>query len=156
MQSIIHDDMGKKGKAPTSEKTEMIPLFIDTGCTKDAGISIWEAMYKLLEEENPRIMKVTVTADGRGSSEASLTELACLFLHRIAARPKIIPYTDMVKLIIDHADIFDREFKMTNQQVMGSFSQNNLRHMYHLLEPQASYNKQFVEKFAKENEDMEE
>lgn len=26
--------------------------------------------------------------------------------------------------------------------------------MYHLPEPQASYNKQFVEKFAKENEDL--
>jgi len=92
-------------------------------------------MYQLLEEENPRIMKVTVTTDGCGSSKASLIELACLFLHRIVARPKVLPYMDMVKWIIDHADISDREFKTTNHKVMGSFSPNNLRCMYHFPEP---------------------
>ena len=44
---------------------------------------------------------------------------------------------------------------MASQKVMGSFTPNNLRHMYHFPEPQAIYNKQFVEKFAKENEDLE-
>jgi len=146
--------MGKKGKAAASEKTEMTPLFTDTTCIRDAKISTLEAMYQLLEEENLRNMKVTVTANGHGSSEASLTELACSFLHCISTRPKILPYTDMVKWIIYHTDISDREFKTTNQQVMGSFSPNNLRHMYHLPEPQASYNKWLVEKFVKENEDL--
>ena len=101
-------------------------------------------------------MEVTVTIDGHGSSEASLTDLACTFIHRIAARPKILPYIDMVKWIIDDADISDKKFKTTSQEVMGSFNPNNLKHMYHLPEPQVSYNKQFVEKFAKENEDLEE
>lgn len=113
----------------------MTPLFIDTTCIRDVGISTWEAMYQWLEEEKSRIMKVTVTVDGHGSFEASLTELACSFLHCIATRPKILPYTDMVKWIIDHADISDREFKTANQQVMGLFAPNNLRSMYHLPEP---------------------
>ena len=133
--------MGKKGKAPVAEKTEMTPLFTDTTCTRVAGISTWEAMYQLLEEEKSRIMKVTVTAVGRGSSEASLTELACSFLHRISTRPKILPYTDMLRWIIDHVDISDREFKAARHHGMGSFAPNNLRCMYHLPEPQASYNK---------------
>lgn len=89
--------MGKKGKAPASKKTEMTPLVTDTTCARDVGISTWEAMYQLLKEENPRIMKVTATADGRGSFKASLTELACSFLHRIVVTPKILPYMDMVK-----------------------------------------------------------
>ena len=80
--------MGKKGKAPVSEKSEMTPLFMDTTRTREAGISTWEGMYQLLEEENPRVMKITITADGHGSSEASLTKLACLFLHRVTVRPK--------------------------------------------------------------------
>lgn len=80
-------------------------------------------------------MEVTVTMDGHGSSEESLTELACSFLHRIAARLKILPYTDMVKWMIDHAYISDREFKTASQEVMGSFTPNNLRRMYNLLEP---------------------
>ena len=111
-------------------------------------------MYQLLGEENPRIMVFTVMTDGCGSSEASLTELECSFLHRIAARPKILPYMDMVKWIIDHDDISNKEFKTWNQEVMGSFTPGSLRHIYHLPEPQASYNKQFVEKFTKENEDF--
>ena len=53
-------------------------------------------------------METTVIVDGHISSDATLTELACSFLHRIAARPKILPYTDMVKWIIDDADISDR------------------------------------------------
>lgn len=111
-------------------------------------------MYRLLEKENLRVMEVTTTADGCRLSEASLIELACSFLHRIAARPKILPYTDMVKFVIDHAEIMDRQFKTWNQEVIGSFTPQNLRCMYHLPELQASYNKQFVEKFAKENEDL--
>lgn len=153
-QSSTQSVMGKKGKSPASEKSEMAPLFTDTTCTKEAGISTWESMYRLLEEENPRTMKVMVTAYGRGSSEASLTELACSFLHRVAKRPKTLPYTDMVKWVIDHANIFDRKFRTQNQEVMGSFTPSNLRLMYHLLEPQANYNKQFVEKISKENEDL--
>ena len=57
----------------------------------------------------------------------------------------------MVKWVIDEADTSDREFKTGSQGVMGSFTPDNLRLMYHLLEPQVIYNRQFMEKFAKEN-----
>lgn len=73
--------MGKKDKALSSEVKEMASLYIDTACNKDAGITTWDGMHNLLEEENPRVMDVTATAGSLGSSEASLTELACSFLH---------------------------------------------------------------------------
>jgi len=73
--------MGKKGKDLVAEDKEMTPLFTDTTCTRDANISTWEGMYSLLEKENPRIMEVKATTDSRRSSEASLTKLACSFLH---------------------------------------------------------------------------
>ena len=97
--------MGKKGKAPSSEDQEMTPLYTDTACNRDVGITTWEGMYSLLEEENPKIMEVTATTGSHGSSEASITELACSFLHRIVARPNILPYIDMVKCVLDSADI---------------------------------------------------
>jgi len=37
---------------------------------------------------------------------------------------------------------------------MGSFSPDNLRLMYNLPEPHKLYNKEFLEKFGKENEDL--
>ena len=59
----------------------------------------------------------------------------------------------MIKWIIDMVDVSDREFKNQRQEVMGSFSVDSLRLMYHLPKPQKLYNKQFLEKFSKENED---
>jgi len=56
-------------------------------------------------------MEVTATVGSHGSSEASIIELACSFLHQIAARPKILPYTNMVKWVLDSADIKNRQFK---------------------------------------------
>ena len=53
-------------------------------------------------------MEVTITVDGCGSFDASITKLACSFLHHIAARIEILPYTNMVKWIIDDVDIPDR------------------------------------------------
>jgi len=103
--------MGKKGKDLVAEDKEMMPLFTDTTCTKDAGISTWEGMYSLLEEENPIVMEVKATTDSCRSSKASITELACSFPHRIAARPKMLPYTEMVKWVLDNADITDKQFK---------------------------------------------
>ena len=145
--------MVKKGKAVVSEKLEMTPLFMDTTCNRDGGISIWDAMYNILEEEQPRILETKVTVDRRDSLSASMFEIACSFLHSIAARLKIIPYIDMVKWVIDEADISDREIKTRSLEVMGSFTRDNLWLIYHLPEPQVIYNRQFIENFAKENED---
>jgi len=83
-------------------------LYTDTAYNRDVGIATWEGMYNLLEEENPRVMEVMATAGSHGSSEVSITELACLFLHQIVVRPKILPYTDMVIWILDSFDIRNR------------------------------------------------
>lgn len=116
IQSHTHEEMGKKNKARGSEMKEkakeMVPLYTDTTYNRNAGILTWESMYRLLEEENPKIMKVSAGTGSQHSSEASLEELACSFLHRIAARPKILPYTDMIKWILDNAEMNNRQFKI--------------------------------------------
>jgi len=104
----------------------MIPLFYDTTCNRDRGTSTWEAMYDLLEEEKPRPLVEKATTDAHDSSDASYFETTCSFLHRIAARLKIIPYVDMVKWIINVVEILDREFKNPRQEVMRSFLVDNL------------------------------
>ena len=75
--------MGQKNKAQGSKakekRKEMAPLYTDTACNRDAGISTWESMYRLLEEENPRIMKVAAVAGSQRSSDASLED-ASMFI----------------------------------------------------------------------------
>ena len=41
---------------PPEEVSEMSPLFTDTTCTMDAGSFSKEEIYKLFEDENPRII----------------------------------------------------------------------------------------------------
>ena len=101
-------------------------------------------------------MKVTAVAGSQRSSEASLEELACSFLHRIVARPKILPYTDMIKWILDNADMDNKQFKIRGQGLIGSFAAQDLKLMYHLPEPQTTYNAQFVKKFVAENPNLSE
>lgn len=102
----------KKGKKPNKSKqsstfdvTEIPPLFSDMRCTIDNSTSSWEIMYQLLESEGPKIIQSKTTTDATTSSEASHFEAESYFLQRIAARPKILPYTDMVKWIIDNINI---------------------------------------------------
>ena len=140
--------MRKRGKeiSQTSSKkdTDMSSLFSDTVCNKDCGSSSWEAMYKLFEDEGPRVIdKVSATCTN-STSDATLFGVACSYIHWIAATPKILPYTDMVKWAIDHLNIEDRIFKNSRGEIMGSFKAEDLAAMYHLPTPQQRYNNKYV------------
>lgn len=69
----------------------------------------------MLEEVQPRIMETNITVDGWDSLDAYMLEMACSVLHHIVAQPKIIPYTDMVKWVINEANILDRKFRTRSQ-----------------------------------------
>ena len=128
--------MAKKEKkiveATVSEDSDILPLLFDTTSNKDGGTTSWEAMCNLLEEEKPRVLVTKSITNAEVTSEAYYFEATCSFLHRNVARPKTFPYTDMVIWIIDNVDISDRKFKNSKHKVMGSFTPDNLRRMYHL------------------------
>ena len=70
-------------------------LISDTTCLGLENTS-WKSIYNLIEAEEPEMVSVQATADSTRKSEASLKELADSYLHQIAAREKILPYTDVV------------------------------------------------------------
>lgn len=121
--------MVKKGKATTSKKSNMIPLFSDTTYNRDRGTTSWEAMSNLLEEENPKPLVTKETVGAQESSDSSYFEVTCSFLHQIATRTKILPYKDMVNWVIDGVGVLDRTLRNKRQEFMGSFTPNNLRLM---------------------------
>ena len=57
----------------------------------------------------------------------------------------------MIKWILDNVEMNNRQFKVQGHGLIGSFTAQDLQLMYHLSEPQATYNAQFVKKFAAEN-----
>lgn len=94
--------MGKKSK----KSAIVAPLVKDLGPRKKGlildmtclglGNTIWESVYNLIEAEEPGELLEEATTDSTNKSEGTLKELACLFLHRITKRAKILPY-DVVR-----------------------------------------------------------
>ena len=126
-------------------------LILDTTCQGFGKIS-WEGIYALRENENLKEIEEEATVDGTDESENTLNDLASSFLHQIAARVKVLPYNDMVKWVIQSINIIDRAFFTTAGRMFGSFKPEDVKRMYHLLNPQQHYNKSFLEAFAKENQ----
>ena len=133
---------------PTNKKKGLIS---DTTCL---GLvrTTWQGTYNLIEAEEPAATMVQSTVDLTRKSDGTLKDLAESFLHRIAAREQILPYTDVVRWTIEEIPIIDRTFCTRDGRIFGSFQANDLRQMYHLPEPEKKYNKAFLEKFRNENE----
>jgi len=156
--------MGKKSKktanasaspvieqAITDQGNKKKGLISDTTCS-GLGKTSWQSTYNLIEAEEPEVTTVEATVDTTQKTEGTLKDLADSFLHRIAAREQILPYTDVVRWAIEELPITDRTFCTRDGRVFGSFQANDLRQMYHLPEPEKKYNKAFLEKFRNENE----
>lgn len=78
-------------------------------------------------------MKQTTTADeSPQSNTAAWNDMVNSFLHRIVARPKVLPYTDIVRWVVDQLDITDRMFITLKKIVIGSLKVEDLRKMYRL------------------------
>lgn len=98
------------------------------------------------------IEKKSATVDAPTLDVGSIwNDVANSFLHRILTHPKIFPYTDMVRCIIDHIDIIDRDFITPKKTIIGSFKAEDLRKMYHLRLSQRKYDTQFIHKLMHEN-----
>ena len=137
-----------------TEDIEMAPIFSNIVCDVVGGTTTWEVIFNRLEDEHPKIIITRATTGSIKPSRPQCRDASCSFLHRIAARPKILPYTDMIKWILDDAELHHRQFKVQGHGPLGSFVAQDLKLMYHLPEPQATYNAEFVEKFAAENPDL--
>lgn len=118
-----------------SDVIEMPLVFSKNACIIYNGTSSWESMYQFLEREGPNIIQRIAIVDVASSSEAHNYESTNPFLHRIATRHKILPYTDIVKWIIDNINIVDMEFLTLRKIVIGSFTTEYLKKMYHILDP---------------------
>lgn len=134
----------------------MSPLFTNTTCTLDAGSASWETIYKLLEDENLKIIKKwdAIANDSPPSNNIPWNDVANSFLPRIVVCPKILPYTDMVRCIVDHLDITDIMFITLKKTIIGSFKAKDLSKMYHLPQPYKKYDTQLIHTFMQENPNL--
>jgi len=150
-KTAIASALPATGQPIANPGTKRKGLISDTTCL-GLGKNTWQSTYNLIEAEGPNVTVVQATADSTRKSDATLKDLADSFLHRIAAREQILPYTDVVRWAIEEIPITNRTFCTIDGRIFGSFQPDNLRQMYHLPISEKKYNKAFLEKFSKENE----
>ena len=136
------------GQAAANKKKGLISDTTSMGLTRVT----WQGTYNLIEAKQAEKIVSQASVDLLKNSDATLKDLADSFLHRIASRDQILPYTDVARWVIEEIPILDRTFNTRDGRIFGSFKPDDLRQMYHLPEPEKIYNKDFLEKFASENE----
>ena len=130
--------MGKKSKKATGTSAAAAAgqavadkkkgLISDTTCS---GLvrTTWQGTYNLIEAKEPVATIVQATVDLTQKSKGTLKNLADSFLHRIAAREQILPYTDVVRWSIEEIPIMDRTFNTRDGRIFESFKADDLRQM---------------------------
>ena len=104
------DQMGKKSKKPSTAAASVVTeqhaadpgpskkgLISDTTCL-GLGNTTWQSIYNLVEAEEPQQTTVEASADASQKSDATLKDLADSYLHKIAAREKILPYLSLIHI----------------------------------------------------------
>jgi hypothetical protein len=69
-------------------------------------------------------------------------------MHKIVARPRLLPYYDMIRWALDHVDILTRTIISEQKVTIGTFRLEHLQAMYQLSPtPNFVYNAKFLEGF---------
>jgi hypothetical protein len=69
-------------------------------------------------------------------------------MHKIAARPRLLPYYDMIRWALDHVDIPTITIISEQKVTIGTFRPKHLQAMYQLSPtPNFAYNVEFLEGF---------
>jgi len=83
-------------------------------------------------DERPKVTQRKITIDDSAPVlNTTYIDVANSFLERITARPKIIPYTDMVPWIVDNLSITERKIMTMKHTIIGLFTGKDLSTMYH-------------------------
>lgn len=127
----------RKVKVPIIAKDEpkKLVLIADTAYSGLDRTS-WESMYNLLEAEDPTEIEEEGSMTGSTDKlENTLNDLASSFLHRIAARAKVLPHNDLVRWVIESNNMIDRAFFNADGRMFGTFRVEDIKKMYHFPNP---------------------
>jgi hypothetical protein len=111
---------GKKQDASTDDSNPNTDILSDTTSRITDTIKSWKQVYDILEHEILLCPDDSVEEEDESFS-AKLRLVAQSELHRIVARPKIIPYNDMISWALEHVDIQTRSIISYQNTSVGSF-----------------------------------
>jgi len=116
-------------------------------------VTAWEVIYNRLKDERPKITVIEVKNDSIKPLGVQFKDVAYSFLHKTGARAKILPYTHMIRWVVENLSIEDMQFMNSKMELMGSIKAEDLKKRYHIPYPQEIYDKTYVANFAKKIEE---
>lgn len=131
----------------------MSTIFSNKVCNANGGATAWEVIYNRIEDEHPKVTVTNMMVDSIKPSGLQFKDVSYYFLQKIGAREKFLPYTDMIRWVVENLTIEDRQFRNSRMELMGSFKEEDLKKMYHMPNPQDIHDKSYVANFAKKNKE---
>lgn len=112
-------------------------LFSDTVYTIDSRAKSWNYIYMIFEEEMQETSEdattiATAYQGGLNSSSATICDIVRSHLHKVAACPHLMPYSNMIFWVMDEVDISKWLFVTRRGITIGSFDTESIHGMYHL------------------------
>jgi hypothetical protein len=133
--------MAPKKASKKNEDTQEGDIISDTTPHAINSIKSWTQISELLEYELKH-------ADP--DSENHLQDIAESELHKVAARPRLVAYTDMINWALDKVDIPTRRILNEQGAIVGSFRPEHIQVMYKLsLNHKHTFNAEFIAEFQR-------
>jgi hypothetical protein len=139
----------KETKAPGEGSSQNTDILSDTSPRSIDVVKSWMQVFNILQYE-----LVNFPDDsGDDETEALATKYKIVSqseLHKIATRPRLLPYNDMISWALENVDIPTRTIFNSQKVAVGSFRPEHLQVMYKLsTTPNFIYNASFLVDFDK-------
>ena len=120
---------------------------IDTSPWSVDSVPNWSFVYDVLQAE-----LVDYSNDSSDNEKDDITTKYKIVIqsgmHKVVARPRLLPYYDMVRWALDHVDILTRTIVNEQRVTIGTFRPEQLQAMYKLpTVSNLTYNVEFLENF---------
>jgi hypothetical protein len=141
----------KETRESSGQSSEVI---FDTSPRSINTVKTWTNVFNILQYELVNFPDDSSNNENEDLSTKYKT-IAQAEMHKVATRPILLPYNDMIKWALDHVDIPTRTIFNSQKVVVGSFLSEHLHVMYKLSStPKFVYNASFLENFGKKECDQ--
>jgi hypothetical protein len=114
---------GKKSDATGEDSNPNADILSDTTPRATYTVKTWTQVFEILEREIINCPEDS-NEEEDDSFAANLRHIAQSELHKIAARPRLMPYNDMISWALEHVDVQTRSIINHQHVSIISFHRN--------------------------------
>jgi hypothetical protein len=134
----------KTPKTTGESSSQGSDIISDTSPRSINTVKTWTQVSNILQR-----MMINCSDDSSGNEKEDIS-IKYKFvtqseIHKIAARPRLLPYCDMIKWVLDHAYILTKTIFNEQKVAVGTFKPKHIWEMYKLSPmPRFTHNVEFL------------